>query len=143
MMRFIAIPALDQRTHLSCLMSPHGPSHGLEKAGIPAKPPRLIGPADNHVGQVEALKAPHVQEADLKFCVLLPYLHRHIKVLEYAPRSQGPKLQRTAPRVCVQFSRHVSAAGMYRPYPRDSVQLYSAFAQPPAQEMSLRRICDA
>jgi hypothetical protein len=70
-------------------MSPHGPSHGLEKAGIPAKPPRLIGPADNHVGQVVALKAPHVQEADLKFCVLLPYLHRHIKVLEYAPRCKG------------------------------------------------------
>ena len=58
-------------------MSPHGPSHGLEKAGIPAKPPRLIGPADNHIGQVEALKAPHVQEADFKFGVLLPHLHRH------------------------------------------------------------------
>lgn len=52
-------------------------------------------------------------------------------------------MRRVSVCVFVHFSRHVSAAGMYRPYPRDSVQLYSAFAQPPAQEMSLRRICDA
>ena len=56
-------------------------------------------------------------------------------------------MRRVSVCVCVHFSRHVSAAGMFgfrvRPYPRDSVQLYSAFAQPPAQEMSLRRICDA